>query len=47
MLDIEPNYIPILKSSRLEEIDKNMIRLHLRIEEELKNPQPKVPHPFP
>lgn len=47
MLDIEPNYIPILNSSRLEEIDKNMIRLHLRTEEELKNPQPKVPHPFP
>lgn len=47
MLDIEPNFIEILKSERLEEIDQNLILQGKRTAEELHNPQPLVPHPFP
>lgn len=47
MLDIEPDYVPLLKDERLEEIDKNLIQLSIRKEAELGKAQPKVPHPFP
>ncbi|PNZ34560.1 hypothetical protein CD134_10675, partial [Staphylococcus lutrae] len=47
MLDIEPNFIKVLKHKRLEEIDDNLISRGIRIKEELKNNQPIVPHPFP
>ncbi|EGQ1697019.1 hypothetical protein EF803_06075 [Staphylococcus pseudintermedius] len=47
MLDIEPHFIKHLESSRLNEVDRNLIKMKKRQPNELKNSQPIVPHPFP
>lgn len=46
MLDVEPNYIPILKHNRLNEAKANMIKLGKKNINDFNN-QPTVPHPFP
>lgn len=47
MLDIEPDFIPTLKSERFHEVDDYLLLNKKRTYEELHKPQPLVPHPFP
>ncbi|MBC1484176.1 hypothetical protein HCJ58_14925 [Listeria sp. FSL L7-1509] len=47
MLDIEPDFVKFLKDERLDEIDRNLIKMNKRDKQELNKKQPKIPHPFP
>lgn len=46
MLDVEPNYIPVLKRNRLIEAKNNMIKFGKKKCLDF-HTQPSVPHPFP